>query len=121
MAADLDNPARPKPGALLCRLDDIKPGGAIVLDFKEGDARFSLLLTRTENTVSAFENVCPHARSPLERPDGRVVVHQKKFVICVAHGASFQIDTGRCVAGPGLGLGLNRVAVSVRGREIVVA
>jgi nitrite reductase/ring-hydroxylating ferredoxin subunit len=121
MAPDLDNPARPQPGDIVCALADVKPDGAIVLDFKKGDARFSLLVTRSEAGVSAFENVCPHARSPLERPDGRVVVHQKKFVICAAHGASFQIDTGRCVAGPGLGLGLNRVAVSVLGGQIRIA
>jgi nitrite reductase/ring-hydroxylating ferredoxin subunit len=116
-----DNPARPKTGAVLCALDAIKMDGAITLDFREGDARFSILLTRTANGVFGYENVCPHARSPLERPDGRVVIQQKQFVICTAHGASFQIETGRCVAGPGLGTALNRVGVTVLGGQVCVA
>lgn len=117
----IDNPARPKPGALLCPLDAIKINGAIVLDFRDGEARFSLLLTRTANGVFGYENVCPHARSPLERPDGRVVIQQKQFIICTAHGASFQIETGRCVAGPGLGTALNRVGVAVLGGQVRIA
>jgi nitrite reductase/ring-hydroxylating ferredoxin subunit len=113
-----ENPARPKPGTDLIALDKIKPHSALVLDFAQGDARFSLLLTRTDHDVSAFENVCPHARSPLERPDGRVVVHQKKFIVCAAHGASFQMDTGRCVAGPGLGTALHRVPIVIVGSQV---
>jgi len=114
-SADGLNPARPAPGASLCALDAIRVGGAVALDFAAGDARFSLIVARTSEGVFAYENICPHARSPLERPDGRVVVHEKRFIVCSAHGASFQMASGRCVAGPGLGTALTGVGVFVSG------
>jgi nitrite reductase/ring-hydroxylating ferredoxin subunit len=116
-----DNPARPQRGAALCALEAIRPGGAIALDFAAGDARFSMIVARTVDGVFAYENVCPHARSPLERPDGRVVVHDKRFIVCSAHGASFRMADGRCVAGPGLGTALNRIGVVVVGGVLRIA
>ena len=116
-----DNPARPKPGAPLCPLDKIPPNGAIILDFAEGTARFSMLVTRSDDSVSAFENLCPHARWPLERPDGRVIVHEQRYIICAVHGASFRMDDGRCVAGPGLGGSLRLIPVTVLGGIICCA
>jgi nitrite reductase/ring-hydroxylating ferredoxin subunit len=116
-----DNPARPAPGAALCAVEAIKPGGAIALEFAAGDARFSMIVARTPDGVFAYENVCPHARSPLERPDGRVVVHEQRFIVCSAHGASFQMSDGRCVAGPGLGTSLNRIGVVVLGGALHIA
>ena len=116
-----DNPARPAPGATLCALEAIKTGSAIALDFAAGEARFSMIVAHTVEGVFAYENVCPHARSPLERPDGRVVVHEKRFIVCSAHGASFRMADGRCVAGPGLGTALNRIGVVVRGGMVCLA
>jgi nitrite reductase/ring-hydroxylating ferredoxin subunit len=117
-----DNPARPLPGATLCALDALKPGGALALDFAHGAARYSILVARTtDGAVFAYENLCPHARAPLERPDGRVVVHERKFLVCANHGASFRIEDGRCVGGPGLGTALNRVGIVVSGGFVRVA
>lgn len=105
--------ARPAPGAEIAAIEDIPDPGAIVRDFREGDALFSILLTRRGDTVRAWRNLCPHARWPLERPDGRVVVQEGRFVICSAHGASFTLEDGRCVAGPGLGLGLQPIPIDI--------
>lgn len=117
-----DNPAKPLAGATLCAVDAIKLGGAIVLDFAHEQARYSILVARNKDgEIAAYENLCPHARSPLERPDGRVVVHEQKFLVCANHGASFRMEDGRCVAGPGLGTALNRVGIVVAGGFVVVA
>jgi nitrite reductase/ring-hydroxylating ferredoxin subunit len=117
-----DNPARPAPGTALCGLDRIRPNSAIALYFAHGDARFSLIVARTGgDVVAAYENLCPHAHSPLERPDGRVVVQQQRYIICAAHGASFRLKDGRCVAGPGLGGALSSVPVTVMGGVVYCA
>ncbi len=107
----MSNPARPPPGALLARLDDIADPGAIVREFAAGEARYSLILARRDGVVRAYENRCPHALYPLERFDGRVLLQEGRYLLCAAHGASFAIEDGRCVGGPGAGRALTPVPV----------
>ncbi len=112
------NPARPVPGAFIVRVADVPEPGAMAVDFRSGDALFSLLVARIGGDVRAYENVCPHARSPLERPDGRVAIHEKQFMICSAHGASFRIADGKCVGGPGLGTALTVFPIAIVDGEV---
>jgi nitrite reductase/ring-hydroxylating ferredoxin subunit len=72
----------------------------VVLDFAAGEARFSLLVARRGDVVRAYENLCPHARFPLERFDGVVLMDEGRFLICAAHAASFRLEDGACVGGP---------------------
>lgn len=115
------NPARPAPGAKLADLDEIAEPGAVVRDFRAGDALFSVLIARREGRVSAFENSCPHANFPLERPDGRVVVLEARYLLCAGHGALFDMDDGACAGGPGTGRGLTPIPVEVRDGAIYVS
>ena len=108
------NAARPAPGSLLARLDDVPDIGAVALDFSAGEARFSVLLARRGASVFAYENRCPHAGYPLDRIDGSVLIQQERYIVCTAHGASFVLDTGACAGGPCNGIGLTKVAVEVR-------
>lgn len=109
----MSNPARPAPGAIVAQLSDISDPGAIVRDFEAGEARFSLLIARDGQHVVAFENWCPHAGFPLERPDGRVILLEGKYLLCAGHGASFTLRTGACVSGPGTGRPLRAVPVEL--------
>ncbi|MES1202292.1 MAG: Rieske 2Fe-2S domain-containing protein, partial [Pseudomonadota bacterium] len=94
------NPARPASGAFLAKLDDIAEGDARVFDFRTGPALWSLILARRAGAVFAYENECPHAGHPLERPDGSVLVQERRYLVCSAHGASFTLDDGECAGGP---------------------
>ncbi len=108
------NPARPAPGARLADVADIADPGAIVRDFRHGDALFSVLIARSGGRITAYENSCPHAQFPLERPDGRVVVLQGRYVLCAGHGALFAMEDGACAGGPGTGRGLTPIPVEIR-------
>ena len=108
------NAAMPAPGARLAALNDVPDGGAIVLDFASGEARFSLLLARRGDDAFAYENRCPHAGYSLERLDGSVLVQQQRYIVCVAHGASFTLDTGACAGGPCNGDALTQIPVATR-------
>lgn len=90
-------------GAVLARIEDVPDKGAIVRDVGEGAQRVSLLLTRDGERISAFQNMCPHARFPLERFDGVVIVQEGRYLVCAAHGASFCLRTGAHAGGPGRG------------------
>lgn len=93
----------------------------LVIDLEQGGKRVSLLLTRRGASVSAFLNRCPHAGYPLQRADGRVLVQERRYLVCGAHGASFDLTTGACAGGPCNGEGLTPVAVTVIGDDVVTA
>lgn len=116
------NPARPPAGTFVARIADLPEAGARAFDFRQGAALFSLILARRGEAVFAYENICPHAGYPLERPDGRVVVQSGRFLVCTAHGASFKLDTGACAGGPcDADEGLTPIALVVANGEVRIA
>jgi nitrite reductase/ring-hydroxylating ferredoxin subunit len=102
----------------LARLDALADGGAIVVDVDRAGVRLSLILTRSGDRIAAFRNKCPHAGYPLQRADGRVLVQEKRYMVCGAHGASFAPSDGACAGGPCNGDGLERIEIDVRNGEI---
>lgn len=114
------NPSKPPKGAALAAVADLPELSALRLDFAEGEARFSLILVRSGGRIAAFENRCPHARFPLEKPDGGVILQDGAFLICAAHGASFRVADGSWCGGPGQGQGLTSIAVAVSGGIVVM-
>ncbi|WP_199742135.1 Rieske (2Fe-2S) protein [Vulcaniibacterium tengchongense] len=79
----------------------------------DGDAE-SLLLYREGERVRAWLNICPHAGRRLDWAPGQFLKSRDGLLVCAAHGASFELDGGVCVAGPCRGEALRAVAVSVR-------
>lgn len=114
------NPAKPQKGVVLAALDALADPSAQCLDFAEGEARFSLILVRSAGRVTAYENRCPHARYPLEKLDGSVILQEGRFLVCAAHAASFRASDGAFCGGPGGSEGLTRIAVAVRDGRVVM-
>lgn len=71
----------------------------------------SLVLVRSGGGVRAWLNICPHAGRRLDWAPGRFLVSREGHLVCAAHGASFDMDRGVCVAGPCRGESLRAVAV----------
>ncbi|KFN46417.1 hypothetical protein N790_08715 [Arenimonas malthae CC-JY-1] len=74
--------------------------------------RQSLVLLRAGDSLRAWLNICPHAGRRLDWAPGKFLVDQGRLV-CAAHGASFELGAGVCVAGPCRGASLTAVAVAV--------
>lgn len=55
----------------------------------------ALVVTRTPEGITAFEDVCPHAKWPLS---GGMV--ENGVLICDGHGWEFSLETGRCLNAP---------------------
>lgn len=79
----------------------------------DGDAE-SLVLYRDGDRVRAWLNVCPHAGRRLDWSPGQFLKSKDGLLVCAAHGASFELQGGECVAGPCRGEALRPVAVEVR-------
>ncbi|MGH8031893.1 MAG: Rieske (2Fe-2S) protein [Luteimonas sp.] len=86
----------------------------------DGDAE-SLLLYRDGDAVRAWFNVCPHAGRRLDWSPGEFLLSKDGHLVCAAHGASFELQHGECVAGPCRGESLRAVAVAVRDGKVFLA
>ena len=106
---------------VLIALDLIEDGGfAEVEALLEGDAE-SLIVHRDGRAVRAWLNVCPHAGRRLDWAPGKFLKSKEGHLVCAAHGASFELGRGDCVAGPCRGDSLRAVAVEVREGQVVLA
>ncbi|WP_448479250.1 Rieske (2Fe-2S) protein [Pseudoxanthomonas mexicana] len=105
----------------LSALNDIDDGGFAEVEATiDGDAE-SLVLYRLGDEVRAWLNVCPHAGRRLDWAPGQFLKSKDGHLVCAAHGASFELDRGDCVAGPCRGDALRAVQVQVRDGEVWLA
>lgn len=81
----------------------------------------SLVLLRAGDAVRAWLNVCPHAGRRLDWAPGKFLLSRDGHLVCAAHGASFELEGGTCVAGPCRGDALRAVAVRVEGDVVRLA
>ncbi len=101
-------------GAPLLSLERLPDGAfAEVEAVLDGDAE-SLILYRDGDHVRAWLNICPHAGRRLDWAPGQFLKSKDGLLVCAAHGASFELRGGECVAGPCRGESLRAVEVSVR-------
>ena len=107
--------------AALIALDAIPDGGFAEVEavVDDGDAE-SLLLHRDGERVRAWLNICPHAGRRLDWAPGQFLKSKDGLLVCAAHGASFELDGGTCVAGPCRGEALRAVAVEVDAGQVLL-
>jgi len=104
----------------LITLDSIEDGGFAEVEASlDGDAE-SLILHRSGASIRAWLNVCPHAGRRLDWAPGKFLKSKEGHLICAAHGASFELQRGDCIAGPCRGDSLRAVAVEVRDGQVVL-
>ena len=97
----------------LLALNDLPDGGLLEVEADLDGVAESLILYRDGDDVRAWLNICPHAGRRLDWAPGRFLLSKDGLLVCAAHGASFELREGVCVAGPCRGESLRAVAVSV--------
>jgi nitrite reductase/ring-hydroxylating ferredoxin subunit len=118
----LNNETASTPSATsLISLDRVPDGGFAEVEVTlDGDAE-SLLLYREGERVSAWLNICPHAGRRLDWAPGQFLRNKEGLLVCAAHGATFELQGGQCVAGPCRGESLRAVDVAVRDGSVWLA
>ncbi|MBN8212868.1 MAG: Rieske (2Fe-2S) protein [Xanthomonadales bacterium] len=94
-------------------LDDLPDGGLLEVEAEIDGVAESLILHRKGDSVRAWLNICPHAGRRLDWAPGKFLMSKDGLLVCAAHGASFELHAGACVAGPCRGDSLRAVAVDV--------
>jgi len=104
------------PKHLICASGDLSDCGR--------GARFALdsatngFVIRFRGRLSAFVNRCPHTGTELDWQPGEFYDESGLYLVCSTHGAIFEPDTGRCVAGPCRGASLEPLQVREREGQV---
>lgn len=102
----------------LCALSDLAEQEAMEM-LVEGRQLFAL---RVDNHIYAYWNICPHMGIPLNWVPNRFLDFDKALIQCSSHGALFNIETGKCIAGPCNGESLTAVELRRdKGRYFICA
>lgn len=75
---------------------------------------------RYDGRVYAYINNCAHKPSELDWIAGEFFDMEGLYLICATHGATYEPDTGRCIAGPCVGASLISVAVEEHDGNVYV-
>ncbi len=104
----------------ICTLADLAATGA--REFKVERAQWPLygFVVRKGDVIAAYLNRCPHAGHPLNLRTDKFFTPDAALLMCNSHGALFEPQSGRCVAGPCIGKSLVRIPIRVEGDEVVL-
>ena len=102
------------------QIAEIDDPGCREFQIGDGDWPFRGFIVRQGECVYAYQNFCAHVGHPLNWSPNRFLTKDNKAIICASHGALYEIDTGRCFAGPCAGKALRTVAIDVRDGVVYV-
>lgn len=68
-------------------------------------------VVRFEGKLYAYQNQCRHQPLTLDYGDNEFFADDGKLLLCRNHGAVFQPETGKCIAGPCAGASLRKLEV----------
>jgi nitrite reductase/ring-hydroxylating ferredoxin subunit len=97
----------------LGKIDDIAEGQSKGFDPK-GSGNDSLFVVRKGAQLYAYLDICPHYGStslPWKRH--QYLDGTSNYIVCSAHGALFDIESGRCIRGACVGQSLKKIEVEV--------
>lgn len=98
----MPDPAGPAAARPICNLADLHDGAARGFD-PMNRGRDSVFAVRRGQTVRLWADRCPHHGTPMPWRKDAYLNAAGDRIVCAAHGALFEIDSGLCVQGPCLG------------------
>ena len=98
----------------LCRIGDLADPGTQNAIIGEGEDELDIVVVKTQGTVHAYINCCPHQFIPLETFPNHFLTADKRYLVCSGHGALFELASGSCKKGPCEGQALQRLEVIER-------
>lgn len=102
---------------VLCRFDELPEGASRGFD-PEGRGRPTVFAVRCFDAVHVYADACPHHSTPMAWRRDEYLNAARDRIVCAAHGALFEIETGLCVLGPCLGERLTPVPCRMAFGEI---
>lgn len=104
----------------VCSSAELEDPGSYAFELSGGSFPIPGFVVRQRDEVYGYVNVCPHLGRHLQWAPHHFLTKDKQNIICAAHGAVFEIDTGLCVGGPCLGDKLRPLAARIQGSQVQV-
>jgi len=102
-------------------LADLHDGGdGVRFTVRSATGELPAFVVRHRGAVHAYLNVCAHQHVELDWLPGAFFDAGGQTLVCSLHGAHYEPDSGRCVAGPCVGAALTRVPIRVRADGAIV-
>lgn len=102
----------------VCELQELADPGS--REFRFAEDRERGFVVRRGNEVFAYRNHCMHVGYPLNWKPHEFLTRDGRHIICAAHGAIYEFDTGVCTQGPCPGKRLRAYPVTVRNGTVFV-
>lgn len=97
----------------LCRCDEVPEGESRGVH-PGGQGQDTIILVRKRGRLHAWRDACPHLDgTPMAWRKNAYLNGDGTRIVCAAHGAQFDIESGLCTLGPCLGQGLQAVRIVV--------
>lgn len=106
---------------MICRSAELVDGGAGVrFEVQTADGPAPAFVVRAGGQPRAYVNRCMHIGVELDWLPGEFFDDSGLYLICAAHGATYEPASGRCVRGPCKGRSLIPITVVERDGEVVL-
>ena len=113
----MSNPAADARAPIL-RTDELAPGCTHKFMLRCNGRDIEAFVLNHGGAFYAYVNRCCHIPMTMDWVDNQFLTDDFAYIQCATHGALYEPDSGRCVAGPPLGRCLTAVPLTVRGGEI---
>jgi nitrite reductase/ring-hydroxylating ferredoxin subunit len=98
---------------VLCTLAQLEPTGCREFRLGSGEWPVKGFVVRVAGGARAYLNRCAHLAYPLNYLPDRFLSHDGAVILCTAHGALYEKDSGLCISGPCAGAALVRLPVQI--------
>lgn len=96
----------------LCHMNSLHDGSSRGFD-PHHQGQDTVFVVRQGQHLFAYKDACPHHATPMAWRKDAYLNAAGDRIVCAAHGAQFEIPTGRCTLGPCLGDALTPVPLIV--------
>jgi nitrite reductase/ring-hydroxylating ferredoxin subunit len=107
-------------GLVVANAIDIAPGSARKFQLRCSGKTIDGFVVNFKGKFYAYINRCCHIPIPLDWIDNEFFTKDKRHLICMTHGATYEPNTGLCVDGPCPGEYLEVIPVAVKHGRVVV-
>jgi nitrite reductase/ring-hydroxylating ferredoxin subunit len=102
----------------LAKISDVVADQWYEFSLQTDSGLVSIMVQFKNKEYIAFYNACPHQNRRMDYATDSFLTSQSGTIICPAHGAEFNPDTGFCINGPCRGQSLSTVHIQTNEESI---
>ena len=103
-----------------CAAATVLPGHSATFRLERAGRTVHGFVVNHDGAYRAYVNSCPHAGTPLDLWPNEFFSEDGRVLICSTHGAVFEPNGGRCIAGPCAGDRLTTLPVALEEGTLIV-